>query len=161
MLTSKEKLALTSSFLADQKSEELPSPNPAGKIEQKAASDVGTELHLDPTAATGSTNSSLKDPDRYCSLCAASFNNPQMALQHYNGRKHQRNVARQELLKELGGDGQQGTKAPSDDKRSDSRTLQGMKMFDHIFWKLVFFRNVLSALRFPFVSRRNTCTDQC
>ncbi|XP_011473398.1 zinc finger matrin-type protein 1 [Oryzias latipes] len=91
----------------DQKSEELPSPNPAGKIEQKAASDVGTELHLDPTAATGSTNSSLKDPDRYCSLCAASFNNPQMALQHYNGRKHQRNVARQELLKELGGDGQQ------------------------------------------------------
>lgn len=40
-----------------------------------------------------------KDPNKYCPLCAATFNNAHMALQHYNGRKHQRNLSRQELLK--------------------------------------------------------------
>lgn len=65
---------------------------------------------LDPTATitTPSTEVDLMDPDKYCALCAASFNNPQMAVQHYNGRKHQRNQARQDLLKELGDDVQQG-----------------------------------------------------
>lgn len=50
----------------------------------------------------------LTDPNRYCTLCAATFNNPQMALQHYNGRKHQRNQSRNKLLKELGNKVQQG-----------------------------------------------------
>ncbi|XP_029948297.1 zinc finger matrin-type protein 1 [Salarias fasciatus] len=49
----------------------------------------------------------LKDRNKYCALCAAVFNNPQMALQHYNGRRHQRKQARQELLKELGDDAHQ------------------------------------------------------
>ncbi|XP_041638701.1 zinc finger matrin-type protein 1 isoform X2 [Cheilinus undulatus] len=66
---------------------------------------------MGPTATTTSTTPStevdLKDPNKYCALCTASFNNPQMALQHYNGRKHQRNQARQELLKELGDNVQQ------------------------------------------------------
>ncbi|KAM9450705.1 zinc finger matrin-type protein 1 isoform 2-T2 [Clarias gariepinus] len=37
----------------------------------------------------------LSDPDKYCKLCTASFNNPTMAAEHYSGRKHQRNLARQ------------------------------------------------------------------
>ncbi|KAM9859797.1 zinc finger matrin-type protein 1 [Aulostomus maculatus] len=65
------------------------------------------EHPVDPTTTLTSTTVDLKDPNKYCSLCAASFNNPQMALQHYNGRKHQRNAARQELLKELGDDADQ------------------------------------------------------
>lgn len=70
---------------------------------QKSAQEGDMEL-LDPTVTTTtpSTEVDLKDPNKYCVLCAASFNNPQMALQHYNGRKHQRNQTRQELLKELG-----------------------------------------------------------
>ncbi|XP_054640599.1 zinc finger matrin-type protein 1 [Dunckerocampus dactyliophorus] len=52
----------------------------------------------DPTSAATAASS---DPNKYCVLCAASFNNHQMALQHYNGRKHQRKKARHELLKEL------------------------------------------------------------
>ncbi|XP_076850992.1 zinc finger matrin-type protein 1 isoform X2 [Brachyhypopomus gauderio] len=44
----------------------------------------------------------LSNPDKYCKLCTASFNNPLMARQHYSGRKHQRNQARQELLCKLG-----------------------------------------------------------
>ncbi|KAI9521137.1 hypothetical protein NQZ68_010841 [Dissostichus eleginoides] len=63
----------------------------------------GTEHLLDPTAPNTAPKKDvdLKDPNKYCALCAASFNNPQMALQHYNGRKHQRNQARQDLLKDL------------------------------------------------------------
>ncbi|KAM4587255.1 zinc finger matrin-type protein 1 [Odontesthes bonariensis] len=78
-------------------------------FDQKSPPEGDMELHLNPAAtpATPSADTDLKDPSKYCSLCAASFNNPQMALQHYNGRKHQRNQARQELLKELGDDVQQ------------------------------------------------------
>ncbi len=79
-------------------------------VDHKTAPKGGVELPLDPTATTTTpgTEVDLKDPNKYCALCAASFNNPQMALQHYNGRKHQRNQSRQELLKELGDDIQQG-----------------------------------------------------
>lgn len=75
-------------------------------IEQKSA----PEGAMDPTGTTTapSTEVDLNDPNKYCALCAASFNNPQMAVQHYNGRKHQRNQTRQDLLKELGDDAQQG-----------------------------------------------------
>ncbi|KAM3620863.1 uncharacterized protein V6R79_003058 [Siganus canaliculatus] len=57
---------------------------------------------LKATRCTPSTEVDLKDPNKHCVLCAATFNNPQMAFQHYNGRKHQRNQTRQNLLKELG-----------------------------------------------------------
>lgn len=70
-------------------------------------------LDPDATTTTPSTEVDLQDPDKYCAMCAASFNNPQMALQHYNGRKHQRNQARQDLLKELGDDVQEGNTGSS------------------------------------------------
>lgn len=78
--------------------------------DRKSAPDGGTEHLMDPAATTTapSTDVDLMDPNKCCSLCAASFNNPQMALQHYNGRKHQRNQARQVLMKELGDNVQQG-----------------------------------------------------
>lgn len=79
-----------------------------GNADQQSTPEGDMEHLLDPTATTASTEVDLKDSTKYCVLCAASFNNPQMALQHYNGRKHQRNEARQELLKELGDDVQQG-----------------------------------------------------
>ncbi|CAL8338087.1 unnamed protein product [Lota lota] len=50
----------------------------------------------------------LKDPN-YCTLCAAPFNNPKMALQHYNGRKHKRNKAREKVMQDLGEDAQQAS----------------------------------------------------
>lgn len=82
--------------------------------DQKLSSEGGMELFLDPagTTTTQSTEVDLKDPNKYCALCASSFNTPQMATQHYNGRKHQRNQARQELLKELGDSVQQGNTWP-------------------------------------------------
>ncbi|CAK6958311.1 zinc finger matrin-type protein 1-like isoform X1 [Scomber scombrus] len=79
----------------------------SGNADQQSASEGDMEHPLDPTPAAASTEVDLKDSNKYCALCVASFNNPQMALQHYNGRKHQRNKARQELLKELGNNVQQ------------------------------------------------------
>lgn len=42
------------------------------------------------------------DSDRYCQLCHAWFNNPGMARQHYDGKKHKKNAARADLLEQLG-----------------------------------------------------------
>lgn len=76
--------------------------------EQKSSTEGGTEHQLHPAATRANPDVDLKDPSKYCGLCAASFNNPQMAMQHYNGRKHQRNQARLEMLNELGDDVQKG-----------------------------------------------------
>ncbi|XP_037553236.1 zinc finger matrin-type protein 4, partial [Nematolebias whitei] len=81
----------------------------------KLVQEENVELHLDPTptstppfpSASCGTDVDLKDPNKYCSLCVALFNNPQKALEHYNGHKHQKNEAREELLRELGEDVQQ------------------------------------------------------
>ncbi|XP_055364848.1 zinc finger matrin-type protein 1 isoform X2 [Betta splendens] len=85
-------------------------PNP-DKADQKHVPEGCMGHHVDPAASSTalSTEGDLKDPKKYCALCAAFFNNPHMASQHYNGRKHQRNQARQELMKELGDDVQQGS----------------------------------------------------
>ncbi|KAF5893988.1 zinc finger matrin-type protein 1-like, partial [Clarias magur] len=48
------------------------------------------------STASAAQGVDLSDPDKYCKLCTASFNNPMMAAEHYSGRKHQRNLARQE-----------------------------------------------------------------
>lgn len=40
---------------------------------------------------------------KYCCLCGAWFNNPLMAQQHYEGKKHKRNAARSRLLEQLAG----------------------------------------------------------
>lgn len=40
---------------------------------------------------------------KYCCLCGAWFNNPLMAQQHYEGKKHRRNAARVGLLEQLAG----------------------------------------------------------
>ncbi|KAI2651523.1 Zinc finger matrin-type protein 1 [Labeo rohita] len=54
------------------------------------------------TSGLGDQEVDLSDPNKYCTLCSASFNNPLVAQQHYSGRKHQRNQARQEMLDQMG-----------------------------------------------------------
>lgn len=84
------------------------SQDPATDL-QKSSQEGDAESPEPKVAATVSGRDvDLTDPNRYCPLCAASFNNPQMALQHYNGRKHQRNQSRHKKLKELGNKVQQG-----------------------------------------------------
>ncbi|XP_054848271.1 zinc finger matrin-type protein 1-like isoform X2 [Eublepharis macularius] len=44
----------------------------------------------------------LDNPEKYCKLCLAPFNNPLMAHQHYVGKKHKRNEERKKLMAEIG-----------------------------------------------------------
>uniref|UniRef100_H3A7Y5 Matrin-type domain-containing protein n=1 Tax=Latimeria chalumnae TaxID=7897 RepID=H3A7Y5_LATCH len=39
---------------------------------------------------------------KFCRLCRSWFNNPMMAQQHYDGKKHKKNAARAQLLQHLG-----------------------------------------------------------
>ncbi|XP_048865546.1 zinc finger matrin-type protein 4-like isoform X2 [Brienomyrus brachyistius] len=66
-----------------------------------------------PPVAPSPADSSSKTPPwppvcngeagKYCGLCGAWFNNPLMARQHYEGKKHKRNAARARLLEQLAG----------------------------------------------------------
>uniref|UniRef100_A0A3B3Y7P9 C2H2-type domain-containing protein n=1 Tax=Poecilia mexicana TaxID=48701 RepID=A0A3B3Y7P9_9TELE len=61
-----------------------------------------------PAAITSPTNTELsgnggREAGKYCCLCGAWFNNPLMAQQHYEGKKHRRNAARARLLEQLAG----------------------------------------------------------
>ncbi|XP_072302109.1 zinc finger protein 346 [Eucyclogobius newberryi] len=52
---------------------------------------------------TGESSLSDKsDPDHFCSVCQASFNNPLMARQHYQGKKHQKHLKKQKLMETYG-----------------------------------------------------------
>ncbi|XP_062867440.1 zinc finger protein 346 [Trichomycterus rosablanca] len=42
------------------------------------------------------------DPNRFCSICNASFNNPLMAQQHYAGKKHKKHLTKQKLIETYG-----------------------------------------------------------
>nr|XP_009684380.1 PREDICTED: lysine-rich coiled-coil protein 1 [Struthio camelus australis] len=54
------------------------------------------------SSSSSNTSLELNDPDKYCKLCCAPFNNPLMAHQHYVGKKHRRNEARKKMMEELG-----------------------------------------------------------
>ncbi|XP_047462109.1 zinc finger protein 346 isoform X2 [Mugil cephalus] len=42
------------------------------------------------------------NPDRFCSICQASFNNPLMAQQHYVGKKHRKQMTKLKLMETYG-----------------------------------------------------------
>lgn len=63
---------------------------------EKALEEINAE---DPPS---STSLDLDDPEKYCKLCSAPFNNPLMSHQHYVGKKHKRNEARKKLIAEIG-----------------------------------------------------------
>lgn len=76
-------------------------------VDVRALGDVIEEQK--ESTASAAQEVDLSDPDKYCKLCVASFNNPVMAGEHYNGRKHQRNLARQDLQSKLGEQSELGT----------------------------------------------------
>ncbi|XP_008988526.1 zinc finger protein 346 isoform X11 [Callithrix jacchus] len=47
-------------------------------------------------------NRELIDPDKFCSLCHATFNNPVMAQQHYVGKKHRKQETKLKLMARYG-----------------------------------------------------------
>ncbi|XP_063156468.1 lysine-rich coiled-coil protein 1 [Candoia aspera] len=71
---------------------------PEASLEKNVQQDVDSE---DPSSSCR-TALDLDDPDKYCKLCSAPFNNPLMAHQHYVGKKHKRNELRKKLMAEIG-----------------------------------------------------------
>ena len=85
-----------------------------------------------------------REAGKYCCLCGAWFNNPLMAQQHYEGKKHRRNAARARLLEQLAGSldatestgqplGHEPTKVSSDGRQQVLAKVVGGKMIggDH------------------------------
>uniref|UniRef100_A0A672J8N4 Zinc finger protein 346 n=1 Tax=Salarias fasciatus TaxID=181472 RepID=A0A672J8N4_SALFA len=52
--------------------------------------------------ATGGGGGGDSNPDRFCSICQASFNNPLMAQQHYVGKKHRKQMTKLKLMETYG-----------------------------------------------------------
>lgn len=42
------------------------------------------------------------DPDKFCSLCHSTFNDPAMAQQHYMGKKHRKQETKLKLMAHYG-----------------------------------------------------------
>ncbi|CAJ0945816.1 unnamed protein product [Ranitomeya imitator] len=43
-------------------------------------------------------NTDKSDPEKFCQLCSATFNNPHMAEQHYKGRRHLKQETKNKLM---------------------------------------------------------------
>lgn len=66
---------------------------PLKKKGEEPAGGVATAVSLGPAE---------DDPDRFCSICKASFNNPIMAQQHYAGKKHKKQLTKRKLMETYG-----------------------------------------------------------
>lgn len=66
----------------------VPQAAPTAQPKKKPADDVATENN--------------NNPDRFCSACQASFNNPLMAQQHYAGKKHRKQMTKLKLMETYG-----------------------------------------------------------
>ncbi|XP_032996327.1 zinc finger protein 346 isoform X2 [Lacerta agilis] len=54
------------------------------------------------TVPSNEENQNTSDPDKFCSLCHATFNNPLMAKQHYVGKKHKKQETKLKLMAHYG-----------------------------------------------------------
>ncbi|KAL8212182.1 UNVERIFIED_CONTAM: hypothetical protein K2H54_040348 [Gekko kuhli] len=54
------------------------------------------------TVSSNEENQNTSDPDKFCSLCHAIFNNPLMAKQHYVGKKHKKQETKLKLMAHYG-----------------------------------------------------------
>ncbi|XP_069043666.1 zinc finger matrin-type protein 1 isoform X2 [Lepisosteus oculatus] len=88
---------VTGSFLQEQTDEAAPPPAPSAPAVPEPVAPPSP-----PEEQSQGPGVDLSDANKHCRLCAASFNNPLMAQQHYSGRKHQRSAARSRVGQELG-----------------------------------------------------------
>ncbi|TRY57869.1 hypothetical protein DNTS_017663 [Danionella cerebrum] len=77
----------------------------AKNLRMQSASYTATEFSV--SKAQGNMNvvhqvTAEQDPNRFCTICQASFNNPLMAQQHYSGKKHKKHINKQKLMETYG-----------------------------------------------------------
>ncbi|XP_029869104.1 lysine-rich coiled-coil protein 1 isoform X4 [Aquila chrysaetos chrysaetos] len=78
------------------------SMQPVSALQKPSAEKPLLPSKAEESSSSSNTRLKLNDPDKYCKLCCAPFNNPVVAQQHYVGKKHRRNEARKKILEELG-----------------------------------------------------------
>ncbi|XP_049653214.1 lysine-rich coiled-coil protein 1 [Accipiter gentilis] len=78
------------------------SMQPVSALQKPSAEKPLLPSNAEESSSSSNTSLKLNDPDKYCKLCCAPFNNPLVAQQHYVGKKHRRNEARKKILEELG-----------------------------------------------------------
>uniref|UniRef100_A0A3Q2DIS6 Zinc finger protein 346 n=2 Tax=Cyprinodon variegatus TaxID=28743 RepID=A0A3Q2DIS6_CYPVA len=66
------------------------------------ASQTGQPAEKPADNSAAVPESDINNPDRFCSTCKASFNNPLMAQQHYAGKKHKKHMTRLKLIETYG-----------------------------------------------------------
>ncbi|XP_070699808.1 zinc finger protein 346 [Pempheris klunzingeri] len=77
----------------------VPSQTPPTAQPKKKPADDSSSV---PPATGGNNNNNNNNPDRFCSICQASFNNPLMAQQHYVGKKHRKQMTKLKLMETYG-----------------------------------------------------------
>ncbi|XP_051733110.1 zinc finger protein 346 isoform X1 [Ctenopharyngodon idella] len=68
----------------------------------KALPQPKVQVKKDEGLPKGVQGPAERDPNRFCSICQASFNNPLMAQQHYSGKKHKKHLTKQKLMETYG-----------------------------------------------------------
>ncbi|KAG9490637.1 hypothetical protein GDO78_006124 [Eleutherodactylus coqui] len=72
------------------------------KLMEQGGAPQGVPRVTKPAAAAPArllpANTDKSDPQKFCQLCSATFNNPHMAEQHYKGRKHKKQETKSELM---------------------------------------------------------------
>lgn len=75
----------------------------AGLCSPAAAPSQKRPAQLPPAAVPSNEETKCTaDPDKFCSLCHATFNNPLMAKQHYTGKKHRKQETKLKLMAHYG-----------------------------------------------------------
>ncbi|XP_051961014.1 zinc finger protein 346-like [Xyrauchen texanus] len=69
---------------------QLPAPQPKAQVKK------------DEQLPKGEQGPAEEDPNRFCTICQASFNNPLMAQQHYTGKKHKKQLTKHKLMETYG-----------------------------------------------------------
>ncbi|XP_061446148.1 zinc finger matrin-type protein 1-like [Rhineura floridana] len=85
-----------------QQATQCAQPEPGPSMPEPSAEKASQDIDAKDPPPSSRTTLDLDDPDKYCKLCSALFNNPLMAHQHYVGKKHKRNEARKKLMAEIG-----------------------------------------------------------
>ncbi|XP_013365155.1 PREDICTED: zinc finger protein 346 isoform X4 [Chinchilla lanigera] len=81
--------------------EAVSSTQPVGR--EEALSKCLTDLFVVSSCTLAlHQNREMIDPDKFCSLCHATFNDPVMAQQHYVGKKHRKQETKLKLMAHYG-----------------------------------------------------------
>ncbi|XP_060637318.2 zinc finger matrin-type protein 1 isoform X1 [Anolis sagrei] len=89
-------------LLSDQSTQPEPGPSVIPTSQEPSLEKTSQDCDTEDPSSSCATTLDMDDPEKFCKLCSASFNNPLMSRQHYVGKKHTRNEARKKLLAEMG-----------------------------------------------------------